>query len=124
MPVCTTSADRKSLATKQKKSKMRQMIDPFGRHISYLRVSVTDRCDFRCVYCMAEDMTFLPKVEILSLEELDRLCGAFIRKGVKKLRLTGGEPLVRRNIMSLVRSLRRHLDTGALDELTLTTNGS
>jgi GTP 3',8-cyclase len=100
------------------------VIDPFGRHISYLRVSVTDRCDFRCVYCMAEDMTFLPKADILSLEELDRLCGAFIRKGVKKLRLTGGEPLVRRNIMSLVRALGRHLDTGALDELTLTTNGS
>ena len=100
------------------------MIDPFGRHISYLRVSVTDRCDFRCVYCMAEDMTFLPKAEILSLEELDRLCSAFIRKGVKKLRLTGGEPLVRRNIMSLFRSLGRHLETGALNELTVTTNGS
>ena len=100
------------------------MIDPFGRHISYLRVSVTDRCDFRCVYCMAEDMTFLPKAEILSLEELDRVCGAFIRKGVKKLRLTGGEPLVRRNIMSLFRSLGRHLETGALSELTVTTNGS
>jgi GTP 3',8-cyclase len=100
------------------------VIDPFGRHISYLRVSVTDRCDFRCVYCMAEDMTFLPKTEVLSLEELDRLCSAFVRKGVKKLRLTGGEPLVRRNIMSLIGSLGRHLDTGALNELTLTTNGS
>ena len=100
------------------------MIDPFGRHISYLRVSVTDRCDFRCVYCMAEDMTFLPKTEVLSLEELDRLCTAFVRKGVRKLRLTGGEPLVRRNIMSLVRNLGRHLETEALDELTLTTNGS
>src|SRR6185312_3401835 len=100
------------------------VIDPFGRHISYLRVSVTDRCDFRCVYCMAEDMTFLPKAEILSLEELDRLCSAFIRKVVKKLRLTGGEPLVRRNIMSLFRSLGRHLDSGALQELTVTTNGS
>jgi len=100
------------------------VIDPFGRHISYLRVSVTDRCDFRCVYCMAEDMTFLPKAEILSLEELDRLCSAFIRKGVKKLRLTGGEPLVRRNIMSLFRSLGRHLETGGLNELTVTTNGS
>ena len=100
------------------------MIDPFGRHISYLRVSVTDRCDFRCVYCMAEDMTFLPKSEVLTLEELDRLCSAFVRQGVRKLRLTGGEPLVRRNIMSLVRGLGRHLDTGALDELTLTTNGS
>jgi GTP 3',8-cyclase len=100
------------------------MIDPFGRHISYLRVSVTDRCDFRCVYCMAEDMTFLPKAEVLSLEELDRLCTAFVRKGVRKLRLTGGEPLVRRNILSLVRSLGRHLQSGILDELTLTTNGS
>jgi GTP 3',8-cyclase len=100
------------------------MIDPFGRHISYLRVSVTDRCDFRCVYCMAEDMTFLPKAEVLTLEELDRLCSAFVRLGVRKLRLTGGEPLVRRNIMSLVRGLGRHLDSGALDELTLTTNGS
>src|SRR5271157_1870836 len=100
------------------------MIDPFGRHISYLRVSVTDRCDFRCVYCMAEDMTFLPKAEILSLEELDRLCSAFVASGVRKLRLTGGEPLVRRNVMSLVRALSRHLASGALDELTLTTNGS
>jgi cyclic pyranopterin phosphate synthase len=100
------------------------MIDPFGRHISYLRVSVTDRCDFRCVYCMAEDMTFLPKSEVLSLEELERLCGAFVRRGVRKLRLTGGEPLVRKNVMSLVRGLGKHLDSGALDELTLTTNGS
>jgi GTP 3',8-cyclase len=100
------------------------MIDPFGRHISYLRVSVTDRCDFRCVYCMSEDMTFLPKAEVLTLEELDRLCSAFVRLGVRKLRLTGGEPLVRRNIMALVRALGRHVDTGALDELTLTTNGS
>jgi cyclic pyranopterin phosphate synthase len=100
------------------------MIDPFGRHISYLRVSVTDRCDFRCVYCMAEDMTFLPKAEVLSLEELERLCGAFVRRGVKKLRMTGGEPLVRKNVMSLFRGLGRHLETGALEELTLTTNGS
>src|SRR5258708_40173088 len=100
------------------------MIDPFGRHISYLRVSVTDRCDFRCVYCMAEDMNFLPKSEVLSLEELDRLCSAFIRLGVRKLRLTGGEPLVRKNIMSLFHALGRHRDNGALDELTLTTNGS
>ena len=100
------------------------MIDPFGRHISYLRVSVTDRCDFRCVYCMAEDMTFLPKAEILTLEELDRLCSAFVRQGVKKLRLTGGEPLVRKNIMFLFRALSRHLESGALQELTLTTNGS
>lgn len=100
------------------------MRDRFGRDISYLRVSVTDRCDFRCLYCMAEDMTFLPKKDVLSLEELDRLCSAFIAKGVRKLRLTGGEPLVRRNVMSLIRSLSRHLDSGALDELTLTTNGS
>ena len=100
------------------------MIDPFGRKVTYLRVSVTDRCDFRCVYCMAEDMTFLPKSEVLSLEELDRLCGAFIAKGVRKLRLTGGEPLVRRGIMTLVQSLSRHLESGALEELTLTTNGS
>src|SRR3954452_4512978 len=95
------------------------LIDPFQRHISYLRVSVTDRCDFRCVYCMAEDMTFLPKAEILSLEELDRLCSAFVRLGVRKLRLTGGEPLVRKNVMSLVRALGRHRASGALDELTL-----
>ena len=100
------------------------MIDPFGRHISYLRVSVTDRCDFRCVYCMSEDMSFLPKAEVLTLEELDRLCSAFVRLGVRKLRLTGGEPLVRRNIMSLFHGLGRHLKSGALDELTLTTNGS
>src|SRR3989440_3651444 len=102
----------------------RPMVDPFGRTIRYLRVSVTDRCDLRCFYCMSEDMTFLPKAELLTLEELDRLCSAFIAKGVRKVRLTGGEPLVRRNVMSLVRSLSRHLSTGALDELTLTTNGS
>jgi GTP 3',8-cyclase len=100
------------------------MVDPFGRTISYLRMSVTDRCDLRCFYCMSEDMTFLPKADLLTLEELDRLCSAFIAKGVRKLRLTGGEPLVRRNMMTLVRSLSRHLDTGALNELTLTTNGS
>src|ERR671934_2381118 len=100
------------------------LIDPFARAITYLRVSVTDRCDFRCVYCMAEDMTFLPKQDVLSLEELDRLCSAFIAKGVRKLRLTGGEPLVRRGIMTLVQSLSRHLADGSLDELTLTTNGS
>ena len=100
------------------------MIDPFGRKITYLRVSVTDRCDFRCVYCMAEDMTFLPKADVLTLEELDRLCSAFVRHGVTKLRLTGGEPLVRRNIMSLFESLSRHLRSGDLHELTLTTNGS
>ena len=100
------------------------MIDPFGRHVTYLRVSVTDRCDFRCVYCMPEHMTFLPKADVLSLEELDRLCSAFVRKGVNKLRLTGGEPLVRRDVMKLFRSLGRHIGTGALSELTLTTNGS
>jgi len=100
------------------------MIDPFGRAITYLRVSVTDRCDFRCTYCMAEDMQFLPKKDLLSLEELDRLTTTFIEKGVRKLRLTGGEPLVRKNVMHLVRQIARHLDSGALDELTLTTNGS
>jgi cyclic pyranopterin phosphate synthase len=99
------------------------LVDPFGRTISYLRVSVTDRCDFRCVYCMAEDQTFLPKRDVLSLEELDRLCSAFVARGVRRLRLTGGEPLVRKNVMGLVRSLSRHLGRG-LDELTLTTNGS
>ena len=103
---------------------MTDMIDPFGRAVNYLRISVTDRCDFRCVYCMSEDMNFLPKKEVLSLEELDRLCSAFIRKGVKQLRLTGGEPLVRRNIMSFMHAMRRHLDSGALEDLTLTTNGS
>ncbi|MFO1149167.1 MAG: GTP 3',8-cyclase MoaA [Alsobacter sp.] len=100
------------------------LIDPFGRSISYLRVSVTDRCDFRCVYCMSEDMAFLPKQDLLTLEELDRLCTAFVRRGVRKLRITGGEPLVRRNIMSLFQGLSRHLESGALEELTLTTNGS
>jgi GTP 3',8-cyclase len=100
------------------------MIDPFGRGIDYLRVSVTDRCDFRCVYCMSEHMTFLPKRDLLTLEELDRLCSAFIAKGVKKLRITGGEPLVRKNILWLFEALGRHLKSGALDELTLTTNGS
>jgi len=100
------------------------LIDPFGRGVTYLRVSVTDRCDFRCVYCMSEHMSFLPKAEVLSLEELDRLCSAFVRKGVRKLRITGGEPLVRRGIMWLFRALGRHLESGSLDELTLTTNGS
>ncbi len=103
---------------------MLPMIDPFGRAIDYLRVSVTDRCDFRCVYCMSEDMNFLPKKDLLTLEELDRLCTAFIGKGVRKLRFTGGEPLVRRDIMTLFRSISRHLDSGRLEELTLTTNGS
>ena len=100
------------------------MVDRFGRAITYLRVSVTDRCDFRCVYCMAEDMTFLPKRDLLTLEELDRLCTAFVKRGVRKLRITGGEPLVRRNILSLFQSLGRHLDSGALEEITVTTNGS
>ena len=105
-------------------SRPRPLIDPFARAITYLRVSVTDRCDFRCVYCMSENMTFLPKADLLTLEELDRLCSAFVAKGVRKLRLSGGEPLVRRGIMTLVASLSRHLGSGALDELTLTTNGS
>jgi cyclic pyranopterin phosphate synthase len=100
------------------------LVDPFGRAISYVRVSVTDRCDFRCVYCMSEDMHFLPKQDLLTLEELDRLCSAFVARGTRKLRITGGEPLVRRGIMTLFRSLSRHLETGALEELTVTTNGS
>lgn len=100
------------------------LIDPFARAITYLRVSVTDRCDFRCVYCMSEDMTFLPKKDLLTLEELDRMCSTFIRLGVRKLRITGGEPLVRRGIMTFFQSMTRHLDSGALSELTLTTNGS
>ena len=100
------------------------LIDPFRRRISYLRVSVTDRCDFRCVYCMSENMTFLPRKDLLTLEELDRLCSAFIDLGVRKLRLTGGEPLVRRDLMTLIRGLSRHVVAGRLEELTLTTNGS
>src|SRR5688572_30278981 len=100
------------------------LVDRFGRHITYLRVSVTDRCDFRCQYCMAEEMTFLPKKELLTLEELETVCRAFIARGVKKLRLTGGEPLVRRDLMSLIERLSGELKTGALGELTLTTNGS
>jgi cyclic pyranopterin phosphate synthase len=100
------------------------MIDPWGRRVTYLRVSVTDRCDFRCVYCMAAEMTFLPKADVLTLEELDRLCAAFIARGVRRLRITGGEPLVRRDILVLFERLGRHLDSGALDELTVTTNGS
>ncbi|HEY5338464.1 MAG TPA: radical SAM protein, partial [Rhizomicrobium sp.] len=100
------------------------MIDPFGRHISYLRVSVTDRCDFRCVYCMSEHMTFLPKADLLTLEEMERLCAAFIRKGVDRIRLTGGEPLVRKNVLSLIENLGRRIGSGGLKELTLTTNGS
>ncbi|MDJ0821444.1 MAG: GTP 3',8-cyclase MoaA [Paracoccaceae bacterium] len=100
------------------------LIDPFLRPISYLRVSVTDRCDFRCVYCMSENMTFLPKKELLTLEELDRMCSTFIRLGVEKLRITGGEPLVRRDILTFFQAMTRHLEAGALKELTLTTNGS
>ncbi len=116
--------DRMNGSVSLEKSQLSPMVDPFGRTIRYLRVSVTDRCDFRCFYCMSEDMTFLPKADLLTLEELDRLCSAFIAKGVRKLRFTGGEPLVRRNVISLIRSLSRHLTSGALDELTLTTNGS
>ena len=100
------------------------LVDQFGRAIRYLRVSVTDRCDLRCVYCMAESMTFLPQAELLSLEELDRLCSTFVRLGTRKLRITGGEPLVRRNVIHLFRRLGRHIKAGRLDELTLTTNGS
>jgi cyclic pyranopterin phosphate synthase len=100
------------------------LIDPYGRAISYLRVSVTDRCDFRCVYCMSEHMTFLPRRDLLTLEELDRLCSAFVERGTRRLRITGGEPLVRHDVMKLFRALSRHLVSGALDELTLTTNGS
>ena len=112
-----TSTDRAPAA-------MPTMTDPFGRDITYLRVSVTDRCDFRCTYCMAEHMTFLPKKDLLTLEELDRLCSVFVERGVRKLRLTGGEPLVRKNVMHLIKQLSRHLKSGALEELTLTTNGS
>ncbi len=103
---------------------MEPLIDPFARAITYLRVSVTDRCDFRCTYCMTEHMTFLPKADLLTLEELDRLCSAFVASGVEKLRITGGEPLVRKGIMTFFRAMSRHLETGALKELTLTTNGS
>src|SRR6188472_1791158 len=102
----------------------RPLVDPFARAITYLRISVTDRCDFRCVYCMSEHMTFLPKRDLLTLEELDRVCSVFVDRGVRKLRITGGEPLVRRDIMTLFRSLSRHLADGRLDELTVTTNGS
>ena len=100
------------------------LVDPFGRTVSYLRVSVTDRCDLRCVYCMAEDMSFLPKAEVLTLEEIDRVCSAFVKLGTRKLRLTGGEPLVRKGIHELIHSLGRHVKAGDLDELTLTTNGT
>jgi cyclic pyranopterin phosphate synthase len=101
-----------------------KLIDPFRRAISYLRVSVTDRCDFRCVYCMSENMTFLPKKELLTLEELDRMCTTFVGLGVEKLRITGGEPLVRRDVMTFFKGMTRHLESGALKELTVTTNGS
>src|SRR5215208_3605457 len=100
------------------------LVDRYGRSITYLRVSVTDRCDFRCVYCMSEHMSFLPRRELLTLEELDRICSAFVSRGVRKLRITGGEPLVRKNIMWLFQTLSRHLHAGRLDELTVTTNGS
>lgn len=100
------------------------MLDPFGRHVTYLRVSVTDRCDLRCVYCMAEEMTFLPKKDLLTLEELERVCGTFIDQGVTKIRITGGEPLVRKNVMHLFHALGRRLNGGGLEELTLTTNGT
>ena len=120
MSFATSAAELDRLAGRP----LRPLVDPFARAITYLRVSVTDRCDFRCVYCMSEHMSFLPKADLLTLEELDRLCSAFVAKGVRKLRLTGGEPLVRRGIMTLVSSLSRHLKSGALDELTLTTNGS
>src|SRR5579884_2510 len=120
----TLDADRAPAPDAAAPAARAPLTDSFGRDITYLRVSVTDRCDFRCVYCMAENMSFLPKADILSLEELDRLCTAFIGRGVRKLRLTGGEPLVRCGIMTLVSSLSRHLRTGALEELTLTTNGS
>jgi cyclic pyranopterin phosphate synthase len=119
-----TTAGSSSIEFERDSARPRALIDPFARAITYLRVSVTDRCDFRCVYCMSEHMSFLPKADLLSLEELDRLCSAFVAKGVNKLRLTGGEPLVRRGIMTLVQSLSRHLESGALQELTLTSNGS
>ena len=112
-------ADRSSTGTGSS-----SLTDPFGRAITYVRVSVTDRCDFRCVYCMAEEMAFLPRRELLTIEELDRLCTAFIEMGTRKIRITGGEPLVRRDIMGLFRSLSRHLEAGILHEMTLTTNGS
>ncbi len=123
-PESLTSATETGTARTGERRHGAPLVDPFGRTISYLRISVTDRCDFRCVYCMAPHMTFLPKPEVLSLEELDRLCSVFIAKGIRRLRVTGGEPLVRRDILSLFACLSRHLESGALDELTLTTNGS
>jgi GTP 3',8-cyclase len=118
------SCKRRPVDTTLTRERTPALIDPFGRSVTYLRVSVTDRCDFRCVYCMSEHMTFLPKQDLLSLEELDRVCSVFVQRGVRKLRITGGEPLVRKNIIWLFRALSRHLDAGTLDELTLTTNGS
>lgn len=118
------SANKAEAAEQIVRPERTALVDPFGRHISYIRVSVTDRCDFRCVYCMAEDMQFLPRRDLLTLEELERLCGAFIARGTRKIRLTGGEPLVRRDLMRFVRGLSQHLDSGALHEVTLTTNGS
>ncbi len=106
------------------KTAMAMLVDPYGREISYIRISVTDRCDFRCVYCMSEDMTFLPKKDLLTLEELDRLASTFVRLGTRRIRITGGEPLVRKGVMQLFRDLGRHLDGGGLEELTVTTNGS
>ena len=100
------------------------LTDSFGRQITYLRLSVTDRCDLRCTYCMAENMTFLPRKDLLTLEELDELCTSFITRGIRKIRLTGGEPLVRRGVMSLIKGLSRHRESGALDEITMTTNGT
>nr|WP_319389788.1 GTP 3',8-cyclase MoaA [uncultured Cohaesibacter sp.] len=112
------------MTSPRKKPRSHEMTDSFGRKIDYLRLSVTDRCDFRCFYCMGNNVTFLPKPDVLSLEELDRLCGLFVDQGVRKLRLTGGEPLVRRGILTLISSLSRHLESGRLKEITLTTNGS
>lgn len=112
------------MSVRQNQQPQTALVDRYGRSVTYLRVSVTDRCDLRCVYCMAENMSFLPRRDLLTLEELDRLCSAFVDRGVRKLRITGGEPLVRKNIIWLFQALSRHLQSGRLDELTLTTNGS
>ncbi len=112
------------MSVRQNQQPQTALVDRYGRSVTYLRVSVTDRCDLRCVYCMAENMSFLPRRDLLTLEELDRLCSAFVDRGVRKLRITGGEPLVRKNIIWLFQALSRHLESGRLDELTLTTNGS
>ncbi len=124
MTVASASSTVSAAPALFKPEPSKALVDPYGRHVNYIRVSVTDRCDFRCVYCMAEDMDFLPKRDLLTLEELERLCTAFVARGTRKIRLTGGEPLVRRNVMGLIRGLSRHLESGALQELTLTTNGS